>query len=143
MFFGTGHADIKQPALFLERFVFADRAAVGEQSILQPNNEHHRELQPLGRMQGHQHDWRPFIVIVLVRHQGRVVQKVPNALSTLYTLNGGVQKFADVVDPSMGFLGSLLLQHFDIAAFPGDAIEQLPRRKGFGKPDELVHERAK
>ena len=49
----TRDADIREPALFLEAAI-VDRTLVREQAILHADEKHHRKLQSLRRMQGHQ-----------------------------------------------------------------------------------------
>ena len=53
---GAGHADITEPAFFLEPLRVLCRHAVREQSLLHAADEHQRKLQPLGGMHGHQLD---------------------------------------------------------------------------------------
>ena len=51
---GPGNAHIGQAALFLHAPGLLQRHTVREQTLLNTCQEHHRKLQPLGRMQRHQ-----------------------------------------------------------------------------------------
>ncbi len=48
------HADVAEAALLLDVFVRLERVGVREDALLHPRQEHDLELQPLGRVQGHQ-----------------------------------------------------------------------------------------
>ena len=50
---GAGHADVAQAALLLETGQIGDRALMRKQAVFHAGQKHHREFQPLGRMQGH------------------------------------------------------------------------------------------
>ena len=50
---GTRHTHITQAPLLLETDEVARRALVRKQPLLEPREEHHRELQALGAVQGH------------------------------------------------------------------------------------------
>ena len=52
----AGDTDVRQAALLLELGLVAERAGVREDAVLEPGEEHHRELQPLRGVQGHQSD---------------------------------------------------------------------------------------
>ena len=51
---GAGHADIKQPALFLQLAAFLHGPAVRKQAIFQSHDEHDGKLQSLGGVERHQ-----------------------------------------------------------------------------------------
>ena len=53
---GAGHADVREPALLLELGLVAERPGVREDAVLEAGQEHDRELQALGGVQGHQRD---------------------------------------------------------------------------------------
>ena len=53
---GPGDADVGQAALLLQLVGLGQRPAVREHALLDADQEHDRELQPLGRVQRHQHD---------------------------------------------------------------------------------------
>ena len=53
---GPGDADVGEPALLLHLVGLGERPDVREDALLHADEEHHRELQALGRVQRHQHD---------------------------------------------------------------------------------------
>ena len=53
---GPGDADVGEPPLLLELLGVAERAQVREGAVLHAGEEHDRELQALGGVQGHQRD---------------------------------------------------------------------------------------
>ena len=50
---GPGDAHVTEPTLLLELARLAQRPEVGEDPVFQPDQEHRRELEPLGSVQGH------------------------------------------------------------------------------------------
>ncbi len=60
---GAGHADVGEAALLLQLGLVAQRARVREDAVLEPGEEHDRELQALGRVQRHQRDHAGVVVV--------------------------------------------------------------------------------
>ena len=82
---GPGHADVREPALLLELGLVAERAHVREDAVLHAGEEHHRELQALRGVQGHQRDHPGLLLVGLVGDlvgvgdQGHPLQEVGEA----------------------------------------------------------------
>ena len=74
---GAGHADVTQPAFLLQTAGgLFDRTLVWKQPVLHAGDEHQRELQALGRVQGHQlHAVVPAFALGLAGLQRRVAEK--------------------------------------------------------------------
>ena len=53
---GPGDADVGEPPLLLQLLGLGEGPEVREDALLRPDQEHDGELQPLGRVQRHQHD---------------------------------------------------------------------------------------
>ncbi len=53
---GAGDADVGEATFLGELGRVAERAQVREDAVLEPGQENHRELEPLGRVEGHQGD---------------------------------------------------------------------------------------
>jgi hypothetical protein len=54
---------------------------VGEHAVLQPDEEHHRELEALGGVQGHEHDLALVAVdLVGVGHQADLLEELVDGL---------------------------------------------------------------
>src|SRR6266702_4179864 len=64
-----GNPDVRQPPFLLKPTLVADRALMREDVLLKTGEEHHREFQPLGCVQGHQ------------RHQATVILAVRDLVS--------------------------------------------------------------
>ena len=74
---GPRDADVGEAALLLELVGLAERAQVGEHAVLHADEEHRRELEALGRVQGHEHDRRLVAVErVGVGHQAHLLEEL-------------------------------------------------------------------
>ena len=118
------HPDVEQTALLFKLRRFHDRPAVRKEAVFEPDDEHHRELQPLGRMQRHEGDGRPLVIRVLIGNQGRMVQEVAKLFAAPMTFFGGRQQFADVLDAALRFFRAFLLQDLDIPGRVNDLFQQ-------------------
>src|ERR1035438_8307027 len=113
-----GDPDVGQPALFLEFLVVVQRPLVWEDVLLHPGEEHHREFQALGGVQGHQRHQAAVVLalrdLVGVGDQGHLLQEVregarcwPRAIpriSSAWGLRvdppGHRDKLVEVLDPA-------------------------------------------
>ena len=79
---GAGEPDVREPALLLELAAVVEAARVGEDAVLEPGEEHGRELQALGGVEGHQGDHAAVVVVgrvgdlVGVGDQGHPLEEV-------------------------------------------------------------------
>ena len=67
---GPGDPDEEQPPFFLQLVVALVGPRVRQQTLLEADDEDDRELEPLGRVQGHQGD-RPDVVLPAVDRRGQ------------------------------------------------------------------------
>src|SRR5688572_1856434 len=73
---GPGGADITEPTLLHEAGDVGNRARVREEPVLQTAQEHHRELETLGRVQGHHlHAVLPGLGLTFAGFEHRVREK--------------------------------------------------------------------
>ena len=100
-----GHGDVTQPALLLDGRVVVDAARVREDPLLEAGDEHHRELQPLGGVNGHQRD-RALLGVVAVDVGGQrdPLQETVQArlLGLLLVLAHLRHELEQVLDPPLG-----------------------------------------
>ena len=76
MLLGPGDGDVAQPPLLFQLLRLAHAAVRGEQSLLQTDKEHVRELQTLGRVHRHHDDGIGIRVVLLnVRIEGDLLQE--------------------------------------------------------------------
>ena len=68
--FGPGDPDEKQPALLLGLAIALRGSGVRQEPLLDSNDEHNGEFQPLGGVQGHERD-RAFFVFPAVDRRGK------------------------------------------------------------------------
>ena len=68
---GPGDADVGEPALLLHLVGLGERPDVREHALLDADEEHDRELEPLGRVQRHQHDLVVVVEVVGVGDERR------------------------------------------------------------------------
>ncbi len=83
-----GHADIEKTPLLMNIGIKGHRAGMRQQPLLQPHQEHHRKLQPLGAVEGHQADCvlletLLLRVIAAIRGQARALEEIYKVISTL------------------------------------------------------------
>ncbi len=86
-----------------------------EQSFLQAAQEDQRELQALGRVQGHERDLGALVVGVGVADQGGVVEKLIESFAAVARIHGGVHQFAQIFNAGIGFRRVFFLQQLDVA----------------------------
>ena len=77
-----------------------------EAAVLEPGEEDHRELQPLGRVQGHQGDLTEFGIgnLIRIRGQGHLFEELVDGRGTDARSGGGVSGIG-VIDVGVGCLG--------------------------------------
>jgi hypothetical protein len=75
-FAGAGDADVGEAALLFQPAFVVDRTLAGEQAFFHADQEHHRKLQALGRVQCHQlHAVVPRLALVFAGFQRGVREK--------------------------------------------------------------------
>ena len=107
---GPGDPDVGQPPLLLHLGGLPERAQVGEDPVLHPDDEHHRVLETLGGVQGHQrHPGGVAVDLVGVGDQADLLEEGVEVVG----LAGRPDQLLDVLDAAGrldGVLGEQLLQ---------------------------------
>ncbi len=118
---GPGDADVGQPPFLFHLGRLAERAQVRKDPVLEADDEHHRVLQTLRRMQGHE------------RHPGGVAVDLVGVGHQAHLLEEGLQVFGlvrrpdqllDVLQPAGGLDGLLGEQLLQVASPFEDGFEQ-------------------
>jgi hypothetical protein len=115
---GPGDPDVGEPPLLLELVGLGERAQVGEDPVLQPDDEHDGELEALGGVQGHEHH-RGLVGLVEVVDVGHQADRLEELVDRL-DLAGGPDQLGQVLEPALGFDGALGLEGVEVAG----ALEQ-------------------
>src|SRR5262245_13277023 len=120
---GPGHADVGQPPFFFEAggAALIKAALMREQTLLPAWQEHELELEPLGRVQGHQGNAIPGIGGVGVHHQRHMLEE---ALQT-FELVHEAHQFLEVLEPRLRLRALLLLPHLGVTGFIQDQLGEL------------------
>ncbi len=100
---GAGDADVAEAALLLELGGFGERPLVGEHALLQPGEEHDGELEPLGGVQGHQHDTGVGGIVAVgqlvgVGHQRHRLEELRDRVEVV----GHADELGQVLQPALG-----------------------------------------
>jgi hypothetical protein len=110
------HRDVHQPALLLQAVALLRCVLVREQALLEAGDEDDVELQPLGRMHGHQlHRVLPLAGLMLagfergVREEGGQRTAIgaaasPSMAAFLQEVGRRVDQFVEVLQPLLAFL---------------------------------------
>ena len=142
---GPRGADIAEPALLLEPGDVGDRALVREQPVLQPAQEHHRELETLGRVQGHHlHAVLPGLGLSLAGFEHRVRQeRGERRHARILGLEAArrADEFLQVLEPRLALVRLLLAVVRDEPARLDDMIDLLVQRQPARRGVELLDER--
>src|SRR5262249_24911437 len=123
--FSASHADVAEPALFLNHSRRFDGAAMREQPLLQTGKEDYRKLETLGIMDRQHRDLRLLIYLVGVAYQSGVIQKRGDILPALCRLGRGIDQFVNVANAAFGILALVHFEHAEVAGFFNDLIQQL------------------
>ena len=106
----AGEAHIRQPSLLLDSVLVVQRPAMREDPLLEPGEKYRWELQPLGRMKGHQRGGGPRLLeLVDVSDQRNGVEERPQVctLRPPGELLGGDDQLVQVLETALG-LGTAL-----------------------------------
>ena len=96
-----------------------------KQSLLQPGQKHHVELQPLGAVDGKKRHAGVRIELVEFGGERGPVQKLEYRFAPFFGLIGGAHQFIDIGDPILRFLcGFPLFEHLAIADLVDDFLQQ-------------------
>ena len=100
---GPRETDVAEPPFLFEFGRFGERPLVREHALFESDQEHHRELEALGRVQRHQdHPGVGGIVsvgqLVGVRHQGDRLHELGHGVE----LVGHADQLAQVLEPALG-----------------------------------------
>jgi len=87
-----------------------------KQSFFQPAQENQGKLQPLRRMQTHQSDLRPLIVVIRIGDQRRMIQKLVEGLATILRIHRRIHQFTQVLDPRISLRRILPLKDLDVSS---------------------------
>ncbi|MNX81717.1 hypothetical protein D3C86_1134120 [compost metagenome] len=106
---GAGDAHVAQPALLLDLVGVIEGALVREEPLLHPDQEDHRELQALGRVQGHEGDGLALGGLIRVRDQGRGQQEGPQrgVVALLREEVSAAHQLLQVLDPGAALDGGV------------------------------------
>ena len=96
-----------------------------EQALLPAGQEHGVELQPLGRVQGHDRDRILVLAVVAVHHQGDVLQEALEILELLH----GAHQLLEVFEAAGGVGRAVLLPHLGVAGFVEHDLGELVVRE--------------
>ena len=100
---GPRETDVAEPPFLFEFGRFGERPLVREHALFESDQEHHRELEALGRVQRHQdHPGVGGIVsvgqLVGIRHQGDRLHELGHGVE----LVGHADQLAQVLEPALG-----------------------------------------
>ena len=125
-------ADVSQPPLFLESLeaILLQRTRMGKQTFLPTRQEHDVELEPLGRMQGHDRNSRPLFFALDLDDQGNMFEELGQRREAAERTH----EFLQVLEPAARLLRPLGLPHRDKAALLDDCLRELLRRKRIDEP---------
>ena len=132
MLLGPGDGDVAQPPLLFQLLRLAHAAVRGEQSLLQTDKEHVRELQTLGRVHRHHDDGIGIRVVLLnVCVQGNLLQEAcqRGRLGVFHVAEDAGFELADVLRAGAGFHVALLLEHLQIAGARHDLLIEIRQRQ--------------
>ena len=97
-------ADVREPALLLE-VPRLDRAHVGEDAVLEPDDEDDPELEPLGVVERHQRDDALVVAqVVLLREERELLEELldrPAVLGGRVVLAGHAHELLEVLEPPL------------------------------------------
>ena len=99
---GARHAHVQQTALLLDVLVLFGGARMREEVLLQPGDEDDRELQSLGRVQGHQADARAPLHVLGLGQEGRAVEKGAQAVRHAVVGGEGAGQLLEILDARGG-----------------------------------------
>ena len=123
-------------ALLLDAAVaLLERADVGQQPLLHPGEEHHRELETLDLVQRDQGDPVGRVVErVDVGHQGHVLEELGQSLRRRHVgvLGGQADELGDV-GPALLVLRRAVAQRALVAGVVEHAVEELRQRHALGE----------
>ena len=105
----------------------------GNKPFFQPDQEHQRELQALGRVQRHQRDARVFVVLVGIADQRGVVKEFAQRLAAIARVHGRIHQLAQVLDARQRLRRVLLLQQLDVAGTIQQELQQLAGVRGIAR----------
>ena len=111
---GAGQADMGEAPLLFQSgaALFVERALARKQAFLPAGQEHVVEFETLRRMQRHQRHGVVLGVAVTVHHQRDVFEEALQVLEFLHRAH----QLLEVLEPSGGVGGTVLLPHLGIAA---------------------------
>src|SRR5688572_1743423 len=142
---GPGGADITEPTLLLETDDVGDRARVREEPVLQAAQEDHRELETLGRMQGHHlHAVLPGLGLPFAGFEHRVREKRRERRhARILGLEAprGADELLQVLEPRLALVRLLLAVVRGEPAGCDDMIHLLMQRQPARRGVELLDER--
>ena len=119
--------DIGEAPLLLELLLVVERPAVREQALLETGNEHHRELQPLRRVERDQHRGVgvSFVAVLVRDERGLLEQSVERVLGAQVVVAGRHRAQLEQVGPAfLAFLGTVR-EHRPVARRLEGLVEQL------------------
>ena len=92
-------ADIGEPSLLLQtrQPALVQRALMGEKAFLPAGQKHGVELQPFGRVQGHERDAVAVIGLIRIHDQGDMLQEALQALELVHEAH----EFLQVLQPRL------------------------------------------
>ena len=115
--------DVGEAPLLLHLVRFGERTIVREDALLDADDEHDGELEPLGRVEGHQHDLIVVVEIVGVGDQRHLLEE----LVEHGELACRTDQLAEVLDPTVRLDGVLGLELAEIARVVDRGLEQVAR----------------
>ena len=139
---GPGHGHVAEPPLLLQLLLVVLGGGAGEDPLLHPHHVHHRELQPLGGVNGHHGD-----AVVAGLHavqicvQGNLVQEAGEG-GVLRLLLQEAQdvgfQLLNVLDAAPALHVVLLLQGLYIAGLVADGVVELRQGQLRARPPQAV-----
>jgi hypothetical protein len=108
---GARHAHVGQASLLLELTLVLERTAMGQQPLLQPDDEDDRELEPLGRVEGDERDAvRHVLQLVLVADERHLLEEAgePLGRGDLVELGGVAAQLEHVRPALLALVGAVV-----------------------------------
>ncbi len=141
----TGHPDVGEPALLLDPAVaLLEGTDVGQQALLHPGEEHHRELEALDLVQRDQGDTaRRVVEGVDVGDEGDVLEELGQPLRRGHVgvLRGQADQFCDV-RPALLVLRCAVAKRALVAGLVEDTVQELGQRHPVGEVAQAIDEPA-
>ena len=125
----AGDADVRKPTFLLQFLGLAQRADVREHAVFESDDEDHRELQALRRVQRHEHDLAVIVSdLFRIGDQRHGLEEVLDRLEVLRLAN----ELSQVLEPTRRLDRVLGLQVGDVARLVEHGLQHLAR----AAPDE-------